>query len=83
VPYINSNDFLFPEVHALDHELREVGFRKYSRTQGKLMALQGIIGQASFEGELRPCLPLLRLGQYTLAGKNTSYGFGKYFIEDA
>jgi hypothetical protein len=80
LPYINSNEPLLPAVSLSMSDFQDVSFRKYSRSQDRLMTLRGIIGKSSYKGDFAPYLPLLKLGQYTLAGKNTSFGFGKYSL---
>jgi len=41
-----------------------------------------IVGTLTYEGELTPFLPLILLGQFTHIGKNTTFGLGKYVIDD-
>ncbi|MCM0084510.1 CRISPR system precrRNA processing endoribonuclease RAMP protein Cas6 [Geomonas sp. Red32] len=41
----------------------------------------GILGSATFQGELEPFHLLLQLGQATQLGKNASFGFGAYRLE--
>jgi len=45
------------------------------------MELGGLIGEVGFEGNLTPFLPYLLLGDKIHAGKNTSFGLGKYSIQ--
>lgn len=80
VPYINTNEPVEPFIANDSYHFHDVRFNKYSLSQEQMMKLHGITGEARFSGELQPYLPLLNLGQYILAGKNTTFGFGKYLL---
>ena len=45
------------------------------------MKLGGIVGKASFSGNIKEFLPLLKIGELVHIGKGTSFGLGKYEIE--
>lgn len=55
-------------------------WERYSTRQNTRMKLGGIIGEASFSGDLKEFLPLLKLGELVHIGKGTSFGLGKYVI---
>lgn len=55
-------------------------WRRYSSRQEAQMTLGGLIGRVTYIGEMKPFLPLLRIGEYIHIGKNTSFGLGKYVI---
>ncbi|WP_022853899.1 CRISPR system precrRNA processing endoribonuclease RAMP protein Cas6 [Thermodesulfatator atlanticus] len=55
---------------------------RYSARKETTMPLRGFVGEALFEGELSPFMPLLRLGELVHVGKNTSFGFGAYRLEE-
>ena len=57
-----------------------VDWERYSRRQQQRMNLGGLVGQAAYEGELRPFLPLLILGQLVHVGKACVFGNGWYEI---
>jgi len=44
------------------------------------MALGGFVGTATFEGDLAPFVPFLRLGEIVHLGKGISFGLGKYHV---
>jgi CRISPR/Cas system endoribonuclease Cas6 (RAMP superfamily) len=63
---------------ALAHDdLAHVDVRRRSSRQGTTMDLPGVVGMAWYTGAIHPYLPLLRVGEFTHVGKNTSAGFGR------
>lgn len=57
-------------------------WRRYSSRQDQEMQLGGVIGGYRLPGaNLAPLWPLLYLGQWIHAGKNTSFGLGRYELE--
>ncbi len=61
--------------------LRWLDWERYSSRQDSRMKLGGLIGKITYEGDLEPFLPILKAGEILHAGKNTSFGLGKYDIE--
>lgn len=55
-------------------------WKRFSTRQHKQIPMHGLIGEISYEGHLKPFLPLLALGQYTHVGKNGVFGMGEYQI---
>ena len=55
-----------------------VDWERYSRRQQQRMNLGGLVGKATYEGELDPFLPLLVLGQLVHVGKACVFGNGWY-----
>ncbi|MEW6574346.1 MAG: CRISPR system precrRNA processing endoribonuclease RAMP protein Cas6 [Bacillota bacterium] len=55
--------------------------QRYSARQRALLKMGGLTGRVSFEGELAPYLPLIRLGEYLHVGKGTVFGLGKYRLD--
>jgi hypothetical protein len=54
---------------------------RYSSRQAQEMHLGGVLGSYRISNAyLEPLWPLLYLGQWTHAGKNTSFGLGQYVI---
>lgn len=54
---------------------------RYSSRQDTTMQMGGLIGRISLTGDgLQTLWPLLWLGQWTLLGKGTSFGLGRYRI---
>jgi CRISPR/Cas system endoribonuclease Cas6 (RAMP superfamily) len=57
-----------------------VDWERYSGRQQQRMNLGGLVGQATYEGEVEPFLPLLVLGELVHVGKGTVFGNGKYEV---
>ena len=47
------------------------------------MALGGVCGEWTLQGELGPFLPALHAGQWLHVGKETVFGMGQYRLETA
>jgi hypothetical protein len=62
---------------------RWVESSRYSRRREVTHDLSGFAGEVSFEGNLVPFLPYLKLGEYLHVGKNAVFGNGWYRIEEA
>ncbi len=81
----------FPEREALlaaaatlilsDGQLRWHEWTRFSSRQHTLMELGGLLGEGTLSGPGLPNLwPLLWLGQWVHAGKNTTFGLGAYHL---
>lgn len=68
-------------VSKVDDKTCWVDWKRYSSRQQATMQLGGLLGEIEFEGEFTPFMPYLALGEKIHAGKNTSFGLGKYSIE--
>ena len=53
--------------------------RRSSRTE-RTVPMWGFVGTNRFEGDLKPFLPLIRLGEYLHIGHHTAFGYGQYRI---
>jgi len=53
---------------------------RYSARQKDYMKLGGLRGEITFEGELSPFMPLLRLGEMVHVGQGTGFGLGGYEV---
>lgn len=65
-------------VPPLQGELRWQSLQRWSNRQQQKMQLGGLQGQVTLPEAAEPFGPLLWLGQFLLAGKNTSFGLGQY-----
>lgn len=61
------------DIHWLDWE-------RYSSRQQTRMKLGGLVGSATYEGDVRSFLPLVALGELVHVGKATSFGDGQYCL---
>jgi CRISPR-associated endoribonuclease Cas6 len=59
-------------------DLRWMDWERYSARQDARMTLGGFVGAVTFEGDLAPFAPLLRLGEVVHVGKATAFGLGRY-----
>lgn len=57
-------------------------WKRYSARQKADMRLGGFMGTVSFDGNLAPFLPILRMGEYIHIGKACTFGLGKYEITE-
>ncbi|CCJ34757.1 CRISPR system precrRNA processing endoribonuclease RAMP protein Cas6 [Caloramator australicus] len=57
-------------------------FKRYSSRQKSAMKLGGIKGRISFSSDINNFKELVIAGELTHIGKNTSFGLGKYVIEE-
>lgn len=53
---------------------------RYSTRQKEKLKFGGFLGEVTYEGDIKPFLPFVLLGQYTHIGKNCTFGLGKYQI---
>jgi len=56
-------------------------WRRYSTRQARAIEMQGVMGSATYEGDLEPFIPWLRVGEVLHVGKGTAFGMGKYEME--
>ncbi|ASF46384.1 CRISPR system precrRNA processing endoribonuclease RAMP protein Cas6 [Methylovulum psychrotolerans] len=55
-------------------------WQRYSNRQQQKMRFDGVLGQISLSGDLRPFLPMLQAGQWLHIGNKTTFGMGRYQI---
>jgi hypothetical protein len=56
-------------------------WQRYSNRQRQKIALGGLVGDWTLEGDLAPFLPFLHLGQWLHVGKEATFGLGGYRLE--
>lgn len=66
------------KVVIKENNIRWQDWERYSNRQHTRMKLGGIIGTITYQGQLKPFLPLLQAGEIFHVGKATSFGLGKY-----
>ncbi len=69
------------KIKTVADSTRWVESARYSRRREVMHDLSGFVGEVSFEGDLAPFIPYLKLGEYVHVGKNAVFGNGWYRIE--
>ncbi|MGH2508438.1 MAG: CRISPR system precrRNA processing endoribonuclease RAMP protein Cas6, partial [Ktedonobacteraceae bacterium] len=67
-------------VVCTDDHTTWVELTSYSNRQKRSTPISGLMGEATFEGDLAPFLELLIVGELIHIGKNVVKGNGKYHI---
>jgi len=67
-------------VRLLESHVTPYDWERYSNRQRTRMKLGGVVGTATYAGDLAPFLPLLSLGEWLHVGKGATFGLGKYRI---
>jgi len=70
-------------VRLADAHTGWVDWERYSGRQEQRVKMGGLVGQATYEGDLHDYLPLLALGELVHVGKGTVFGNGQYRIAEA
>jgi hypothetical protein len=65
---------------AIGHAMRR--WERYSRRQDKRLTMSGFTGRVRLEGNLEEFLPFIKLGELIHVGKGTTFGMGKYVIQN-
>ena len=65
-------------VKLADNRTRWHDWERYSARQDAKLKMGGVVGEATYEGDLAPFLPLLALGEVLHVGKGTGMGLGRY-----
>jgi hypothetical protein len=67
-------------VQLVDDRTRWVELESYSTRLGRATPLGGLMGQATYSGDLSPFWPYLVWGQFTHVGKDAVKGNGMYVV---
>lgn len=67
-------------VDILQARTHWVQYGRYSTRKRSYIPSGGIVGRATYGGDLGPFLPLLRLGEVLHVGKDTVFGSGRYAL---
>lgn len=68
------------KIKIVRNNLNWVGVKRFSNRQNKMDTLSGLMGEITYEGNLKEFLPLLMLGQFIHVGSDSVFGCGKYQI---
>ena len=69
------------QVQTVKEDLHWVEERRFARHRNLNHLLKGFLGEVEYEGDLRPFITLLRLGEFLHVGKATAFGQGWYKID--
>ena len=69
-------------VIVQQHNMHWYEWRRYSRRQEASMNFGGLLGSVTFTGPMGPFLPFLRLGEVVHVGQATTFGLGKFRLEN-
>jgi hypothetical protein len=69
-------------IRAVAYDLRWQDWTRFCTGRQTLAQLGGIVGSVVYQGELEPFLPVLRAGEWIHVGKVTSFGFGRYSLQE-
>ncbi len=68
-------------VRLAEDATRWTAWARYSARQGRRMEWTGLVGAATYEGDLAPFWPYLVFGQWVHVGKGATFGLGRYRLE--
>ncbi|MGH7934313.1 MAG: CRISPR system precrRNA processing endoribonuclease RAMP protein Cas6 [Candidatus Binataceae bacterium] len=71
------------EIRLIRNDTRWVSWSRYSSRQDKKMQWDGLVGTATYEGDLTPHWPCLQFGQHIHVGHGTTFGLGRYLAYGA
>jgi len=71
------------EVRLVCDDTRWVSWARYSSRQEQKMQWEGLVGNATYEGDLAPFWPYLQFGQYIHVGHGATFGLGRFRIGTA
>ena len=70
------------EIKISNSQLKWDDWERFSGSQKKWMKFGGLMGNVSYSGDLQPFLEVLKLGEWLHIGGKTSFGLGKYTIDN-
>ena len=65
-------------IGLVESDMRWRDWTRYSNRQERPVDMGGVVGTVVYAGRLEPFLPFLALGEWLHAGKNTTFGLGRY-----
>jgi hypothetical protein len=68
-------------IRLLHDNTKWTGWQRYSSRQDRRMEWEGIMGRATYEGDLNPFWRLLHFGRFVHVGHGATFGLGKYRIK--
>ena len=70
-------------VKIADNQTTWQDLPRFSGRQQQWMKFGGLLGSITYEGEIQPFLPYLAVGEWAHVGGKSSFGLGKYVIEES
>ena len=70
------------KIQITDNQATWHDLPRFSGRQKQWMKFGGLLGSITYAGDLRPFLPFLAVGEWTHVGGKTSFGLGKYVMEE-
>ncbi len=68
-------------VELVEWRGRPASRERYSHRQRRAMTFEGFVGRAVYRGDLKPFLPILKLGELIHVGKGAVFGLGQMRLE--
>ncbi|MGQ0570692.1 MAG: CRISPR system precrRNA processing endoribonuclease RAMP protein Cas6, partial [Armatimonadota bacterium] len=68
------------EVRLTRCDVRWVDWERFSSRQQTTMKFGGIVGEATYEGEVGQLMPLLLVGEAVHVGRHCVFGNGRYEV---
>ncbi len=68
------------KVRVAHHSLYWKDWQRWSSRQKTKMKMGGVMGEVTYEGDIEPFWPWIRLGEYVHVGKGSSFGLGRYEV---
>lgn len=70
-------------VKVVAGNLRWYDWERFSARQDTRMKMGGFVGEIAFQGNIGPFMPLIKAGEVLHVGKGTSFGLGRFNIQDS
>lgn len=65
------------QVRCVESSLHPLRWERLSEERGERHGMRGLLGSATFEGDLGELLPVLTMGEAAHVGKSTGFGLGR------
>ncbi|HID92868.1 MAG TPA: CRISPR system precrRNA processing endoribonuclease RAMP protein Cas6 [bacterium (Candidatus Stahlbacteria)] len=70
------------KIETKAKQLNWYDWERYSKRQNTRMKLGGFLGKLTVAGDLNSFMPILKVGEYIHVGKATTFGLGKYKVQN-
>ncbi|MCS7250328.1 MAG: CRISPR system precrRNA processing endoribonuclease RAMP protein Cas6 [candidate division WOR-3 bacterium] len=69
------------QIKTEEAKFKRIVLSRYSFRQRRLIKMEGLIGEAIYQGNLSQFIPYLKIGEKLHIGKGTTFGLGKYQLK--